>query len=205
MRLFSNTIHRNILESLLKKNLPNLKGPILDIGSKNRRYDYLLAERPTAIDITSNEKNDVIFGDMHSLPFNDFSFNSVLAVETLEYSIDPQQAIAEIFRVLNTGGALIMSVPFLFPSHGDSLRFTNKYLKDVLLVNFSEATILSIGNSTTILLDIIRNNYFSIKNPILKYVLFPFFTLCMLPVVFKRSAYHSVDRYASGYFIIARK
>lgn len=205
MNIFSRTIHRNILESLLKENLPSLQGEILDIGSKNRRYDSLLSEKPIAIDIVPNKDNDIIFGDMHSLPFENRRFRSVLAIETMEYATRPEQAITEILRVLKQGGTLTMSTPFLVPSHGDYIRFTEKYLREILLYDFSKVTIIPIGNSFTILLDIIRNDFFAIENTFFKYLLSPFFMICMLPTLWMSMKHHTKGRYASGYFIIATK
>ncbi|GAB4171087.1 MAG: metalloregulator ArsR/SmtB family transcription factor [Wenzhouxiangellaceae bacterium] len=46
-------------------------------------------------------------GDMHALPFEDASFDTVLLLHALTYSAKPEQAVAEAARVLAPGGRLL--------------------------------------------------------------------------------------------------
>lgn len=51
---------------------------------------------------------DLSFGDDQALPFDDDSFDTVLAVTVLCFVPDPQKAVAETSRVLAPGGRLVM-------------------------------------------------------------------------------------------------
>jgi len=68
-----------------------------------------------------------VFADGAALPFADASFDTVLLLEVLEHVADARAVLAEIARVLKTGGVLLLSVPFLYPLHDaphDYRRFT---------------------------------------------------------------------------------
>ncbi len=204
-KFISQTAHRNGLENLLRKHLPTLDGDILDIGSKNRRYDHLLSKKPTAIDISPNETSDVLPGDMNSLPFDDSSFDSIMAIEVFEYTSSPQKAISEIIRVLKNNGTFVMSVPFLYPYHDDYLRFTENYLRKILLKKFLKIEIIPIGNSLTIIADIVRSTIFREKNIILKCLLAPIYLLFLSFITLTKNRKNEKRKYVSGYFIIAKK
>jgi ubiquinone/menaquinone biosynthesis C-methylase UbiE len=49
--------------------------------------------------------------DLLHLPLADQAFDTVTCLEVLEHTVDPDRAIAEIWRVLRPGGALILSTP----------------------------------------------------------------------------------------------
>lgn len=52
-----------------------------------------------------------VIEDASSLPFEDDSFDAAVCSEVLEHLFNPQDALAEIHRVLRPGGRLILSVP----------------------------------------------------------------------------------------------
>ncbi len=49
--------------------------------------------------------------DGNSLPFADESFDAIVSFETIEHTADPHAFLAELRRVLRTGGALVISTP----------------------------------------------------------------------------------------------
>ena len=195
--------HRNFLEKFLKKELPKLQGSILDIGSANRRYDYLLTQNPTAIDIKENKDKEVIFGDVNNLEFSDNLFDSIICLEVFEYLTNPQQAISEIYRVLKPGGTLMLSCPFMYKTHQDYLRYTADFWEKILLANFSQKEIKPIGNFYTIILDIIRGKIAKLKFKLVKYTLYLPYLFLVLFIPLSKISKDSV--YVSGYFVIAKK
>src|SRR5947209_5469031 len=54
-------------------------------------------------------------GDATAMPFDDGSFDRVIAAEVLEHVPADQRALAEIARVLRPGGMLAVTVPAWLP------------------------------------------------------------------------------------------
>jgi SAM-dependent methyltransferase len=53
------------------------------------------------------------------LPFPDASFDTILCTDVLEHLRRPDAAVAEVARLLRSGGKLIVGVPFLYWIHED--------------------------------------------------------------------------------------
>jgi len=62
--------------------------------------------------------------DAHDLPFEDGSFDFVVAVAVLEHVADPQRVVSEIWRVLRPDGHVFAATPFLQPVHMGAYDFT---------------------------------------------------------------------------------
>lgn len=95
------TYHRNLLERLLQKYAFFIKNKILDIGSKNRRYDHLFDGDIIAIDVNSNQEYNVIKGDLTNLQFPSNSFESIICLEVFE-NLEPDKFLKgfeEIYRI----------------------------------------------------------------------------------------------------------
>lgn len=100
----------------------------LEIGSRNingapeRRTPFYLG-----MDRIAGDGVDLV-GDGHAIPFGDNSFDYCICAETLEHDKAPWETAGEIFRVLKSGGLLIVTVPGIgFPRHdypSDYWRFT---------------------------------------------------------------------------------
>lgn len=61
------------------------------------------------------------------MPFEDNSFDSMMATEVLEHCPDPLLIVQEMKRVLKPGGVLFFTVPFLWNLHEvphDHYRYT---------------------------------------------------------------------------------
>ncbi len=61
-------------------------------------------------------------GDMHSMPYDDERFASIICGWTLSYSDRPDVAAAEMTRVLRPGGYLIVSMQKVAPDHVEVLQ-----------------------------------------------------------------------------------
>ena len=62
--------------------------------------------------------------DGERMPLPDASFDAVMSIETLEHVADEARTLAEIRRVLQPGGTLVLSVPnkwWIFETHGARL------------------------------------------------------------------------------------
>lgn len=198
------TYHRNLLEKMLHRHRRLIAGEILDIGSKNRRYDALFRGNITAIDLIPNKELGIIEGNIaKGLDLPSENFDSILCLEVLEYTDGGPKSIQEIFRLLKTGGHAIITVPFMVRDHGDSIRFTEKFLRS-RLDRFTSVEIIRIGNGFTVIWDILRQKILSVKFKFVKLLLFPL----ALPYYFGLKLFHLekiVDGSYSGLFIILKK
>lgn len=70
-------------------------------------------EEPTRLASLINPSSKVSFlqGDGLSLPFGDESFDVIVCAQVYEHSTDPHRLVAEIKRVLKTGGCCFFSGP----------------------------------------------------------------------------------------------
>ena len=99
-------------------------GDVLDVASGDGVLSELLAPRSrtvTSIDMSEQvvaaarkrlkafPNARVEHGDMHELPFADGSFDAVLLMHALTYTERPETVVAELGRVLRTGGQLLLT------------------------------------------------------------------------------------------------
>ena len=99
-------------------------GTILDIGCADRWVQRYLSEDCTYIGLDYPGTGSAIYGsrpdvfaDAAALPIRGGSLDAVVALEVIEHVRDPAAALAEISRVLRSGGKLLLSIPFLYPVH----------------------------------------------------------------------------------------
>lgn len=110
-----------------------LRGRLLDVGCGERPYGVLydrLVDMKVATEVTFSPHGtaaaDVIcFAE--ALPFAQAAFDTVICTEVLEHTVQPSVALRELSRVLRPNGILLLSVPFIYPTHEaphDYWRFT---------------------------------------------------------------------------------
>jgi SAM-dependent methyltransferase len=121
----------------LAANTGHLGGRLLDLGAGNqpfRPWYGPLVEQVVAIDVAPAPGLDVL-SLANPLPFRADSFDSILCTSVLEHVDSAEAAVAEIARVLKPGGRLLITVPFLYPTHEapyDFWRTTHHGLRSVL-------------------------------------------------------------------------
>lgn len=134
--------HRLQLEYWIWLNREKLGRSILDVGVYNRRSwlgdGYL----------TFGEHGEDVVGDLLALPFPDAAFDGVVLTEVLEHCVDPRMALHEVSRVMKPGGVLLVTSPFIWPTHGiegeykDYWRFTRQGW-ELLLEAFTDVVVTS--------------------------------------------------------------
>jgi len=207
-RYYKFSWHRNALESLLLQNVGLLSGRVLDIGSKNRRYDKIIrAEEIVAIDLAKNEELNVRYGDIEKgLDYPEADFDSILCLEVVEYLNDFNKAAKEMFRLLKPGGTAIISIPFLRNEHDDNFRPTKKFAEKIFHeTGFHSVEIKTFGNGHMTVWDIMKKKFTDgssvTKRKLIYYLVFlPWLTILRL---FKLDKVE--DIYYSGLFIILTK
>lgn len=65
-----------------------------------------------------------VIADGHQLPFADETFNGVWIQAVLEHVLDPARVVAEIRRVLVSGGLVFATIPFMQQVHEGAYDFT---------------------------------------------------------------------------------
>lgn len=114
-----------------------VSGDLLDLGAGNQPYRPWyepLAKTVVAADATPSEGIDVLTFAA-PLPFADNSFDTIVCTSVLEHVPNAESAAAEMARTLRPGGRLLITVPFLYPTHEspyDFWRTTHLGLRSVL-------------------------------------------------------------------------
>jgi len=115
---------------------------VLEVGSRlpssapwAQSRGFAPASSWMGLDMQAGPGVDVV-GDIHELPGSwAEKFTSVLCSEVLEHVARPWVAVPELFRVLQSGGHIIITVPFCFPVHAypsDYYRYTDEGVKVLL-------------------------------------------------------------------------
>jgi len=132
----------------IEKHEKYVKGDILEVGSRRYKEHAFLDLRGLSenlpktktflgCDISDGENVDVItdltkpFNDVHGA-FGNKKFDTIFCISVLEHIPDVFSASKNITALLNPGGALFISVPFVFRYHGypgDLWRFTPEAIK----------------------------------------------------------------------------
>ena len=117
--------HRNrerVMKRLLRRHA--VPGRFLDVGTGTGLILRHLPPASVGLDINPRNmgkakryapQSEVMQGDAEALPLQSNAFSTVLCTEVLEHLPNPEQAVAEIERVLVPGGVLIGSVPSQSP------------------------------------------------------------------------------------------
>ncbi len=129
------------------------KGKLLDDGCGNKPYEEWykpVTTEQTGCDVIQSDANKVdVVCPATALAFPDNSFDTVLCTQVLEHVYDHHAVVREANRVLQTGGKLILTVPFCWELHEepyDFFRITKHGLKELFEENnFKIVTIKANG------------------------------------------------------------
>jgi len=121
VRIFENHFKRTISEHL------DLKSKILCVGARTGQEVIALKNlgfgESIGVDIVPFEPN-VVYGDMHSLPFSACSFSAVFT-NCFDHSLYPLVFIKEVRRVLIPGGYFLLQIQL--DKQLDKFAVTNVY------------------------------------------------------------------------------
>lgn len=117
-------------KTFLANNADLIKGRVVDIGCGRCKYKDFILSLPQVEDYTGVDlyaQNADILADLNKkLP---------ICISVLEHVLEPQNALKEIFRILKPKGYLLLSVPWIYPYHGepnDYYRYSLDCLKYLL-------------------------------------------------------------------------
>ncbi len=118
--------------SNLHKNLATISGKVggrmLDVGCGQKPYRHLFHVSEHVgleLDTPANResKQADCFYDGHAFPFPDESFDTVFASQVFEHVFNPDEFLGEARRVLRPGGALLLTIPFVWEEHEQPFDF----------------------------------------------------------------------------------
>ena len=152
---------------------------VIDLGSatpfSKRLSKYKLLFKTThyyALDIQLHPDLDIV-ADIQDLPLRDNCLKGVICSGVLHLVAEPQKAVEEIYRILNKGGLVFISIPFLYPYHAsmtqkDFYRFTKDGL-EYMFRNFDKIKLQPFGNYINTTLNFIFG--FKLRNRFLMNIL----------------------------------
>ncbi len=100
-----------------------LSGSVLDLGGRGNS-SYHEAFRKSSAQFVYADLGPVADGGpavdvSRPLPYGDAQFDSIVCFNLLEHLADRDLVVAEMARVLKTGGKALVVTPFLYPFHPD--------------------------------------------------------------------------------------
>lgn len=118
---------------------PYVSGRLLDVGCGRKPYERLFnVDEYVGLDIDSERARSVgmadFFYDGKRFPFENASFDAILCNQVLEHVFNPNDFVAELSRVLRPGGAVLLTVPFVWDEHEqpfDYARYSSFGLRSV--------------------------------------------------------------------------
>lgn len=113
-----------------------LEGRLIDVGCGSSPYRPLFTNISDYVGIDLEEsRRSTAVGDADRLPVATGCASSVFCAEVLEHTADPAAVLAEIDRVLQPGGRILVTAPMCWNLHyqpHDYRRFTKYRLQQLL-------------------------------------------------------------------------
>lgn len=117
-----------------------LHGRVLDIGCGTAPYSReFFPGRWTGLEIDSDANRArgvaTLFYDGTYFPVESSTFGGILCTQVLEHVFEPEIFLGEVFRVLEPGGRVLITVPFLWEEHeapADYGRYSSFGLRHLL-------------------------------------------------------------------------
>lgn len=172
----------------IKSNKHYLNGKLLDFGCGSKPYGKIIdVKEYIGLDIENRSHNHKgenidVYYDGLTIPFPDNNFDSCFSSQVLEHVPNLTGILQEVYRVMNHGGHLLVTVPFVWDEHEvpyDFNRWTSFGIKE--LFTQSKFEIIKSEKSSNYIETIIQtwNSYIYQfvfpKNQYLKFILTPFF------------------------------
>jgi SAM-dependent methyltransferase len=131
---------------------------VLDVGCGIKPYYPFFrdtASEYVGVDVVENPAAD-LHGAVEALPVPDGSFELVLCTQVLEHTMDPQQAVRELRRVVAPGGRVLASthgVEVYHPTPEDHWRWTHTCLERLFRTSaeWANVTVTPVGGTTACL------------------------------------------------------
>lgn len=139
---------------------------VLDIGAGDAPYrelfghcDYLTTDREDSLHEGARQADFIASAE--ALPLEDAAVDAALLTQVLEHVPDPAAVLGEAARILRPGGAIFLTVPFVWELHElplDFWRFTPASLERLLdLAGFIDVQVEARNDCFTTVAQLLRN------------------------------------------------
>ena len=138
MQSYNWLVHKIVLDHLSKVIPRYARGRLIDIGCRNKPYKALtkpVVDEHIGID-HSESLHDLkyvnIIADAYDTTEPDTSCDTILSTSVLEHLERPEEAISEMYRIVKTGGHIILTCPLFWHIHEeprDFFRYTKYGLR----------------------------------------------------------------------------
>ena len=155
---------RSGIASALKCYANELNGRLLDVGCGIKPYkDIFSVTTYIGLDLHSDsviKRNIADYTyDGEIFPFESESFDSVLCNEVVEHVFNIENFLSEVYRVLNSNGKLLITVPFVWDEHEqpyDFARYSSFGIRHLLEKHgFHITKQIKIGSASDVILQLI--------------------------------------------------
>lgn len=205
---------RKLLDKLLFKYSYLYKGVVFDIGGRDRgkfKSPKNSVKKWIVADIEESRKPDIVLDVCNMNGIKNESIDVINALELFEHVKEPEQGLQECYRILKKNGCIIISMPFLYPIHADPCDFQRwtrqRWEQTLQTIGFKNQNIISMGGFFTILADMLKSLNMSMG--LIKYFGLLFYPIIDIMVNLDKSdavkKNQTLNRYTTGYFIIAHK
>ena len=184
---------------------------VLDVGGRYQPYRPLLngkIDKYLALDVDRTEFVTVV-GTGEDIPFQNETFDLVIATGVFEYFRQPYDAANEVYRVLKPGGSLLVSVAAAAPRFVDEERW--RYLPLGLRSLFSQFSQLTITPEVSSLGGFCRlmnlgfHDFLKLQTLKFAYEVSICPLINILGLLFEKARLTSNDKWAGNYNLIAVK
>ncbi|MBU0648609.1 class I SAM-dependent methyltransferase [Patescibacteria group bacterium] len=140
----SKPVFKKFFEDKLKK--ISIERNILDLGGGSpfqhdmaEYRDWFKNSVYKTMDYDTKYNPDIV-GDIHNIPLEDGSVDAIICKAVLEHVEAPHQAVQEMYRVLRSGGKILVYVPSIYPYHANKPSYSDywRFFDDTLRVLFKD-------------------------------------------------------------------
>jgi len=196
------------------QNLHNLSKnyTVYDLGGNNNKKELILDGRNVLdnfrvikVNLDSSTNPDIL-GSIEDLPIKNNKVQNIICLETIQYIQNIDLVMSEIYRILKSGGNLIITFPFILPElsdYTDRNRFTLKLIKEITK-KFSIVKILNNGGLLGTLAIFLQYKSYK-KNKFLLSKFYFFLSLIFSFFDFISCDFSKQNDFTSGYTLFMKK
>ena len=117
-------VERTLLGKQIARCAHFMHGDVLDVGGgeKNRYKSLFTFKTFTCLDINEGPEVDIV-ASADAIPLPDNSRDSIISTQMLEHVKYPEKCVQEMYRVLKTGGHVLITAPQWNELHSEPVDF----------------------------------------------------------------------------------